>query len=192
MNVNGMQKNITQFSSGLGIRRRLLKIIPNIDVQENPELTDWAHIINRPDVNRGIMGLTAILTQPLIDRYNPNVDEETAKTSMYRTIGKIVAGTTVGCIVRSSVYYLLETFMDTRLNAPKWKRTLMPDVDIQASLNTSRKGWFKGYKNIISTGVGLTVMLFTNPLLDVPMTSFITEKLMKLKKTQSTKEGQVK
>ena len=49
---------------------------------------------------RIILGATALATQPLIDLKNKNVDEETRKTSVARTIAKIIAGTLVGVVVR--------------------------------------------------------------------------------------------
>jgi hypothetical protein len=138
------------------------------------------------------MGATALLTQPYIDAHNPNVDKETAMTSMCRTTGKVIAGTTVGCIVRSACYYLTNACTSENHNAPKWKKWLMPTEKMQRIMSSHNIDWFKSYKNILSTILGLTAMLATNVLLDVPLTSFISQKLINLRKSKQEKEGTVK
>lgn len=191
MNVNSIRNSITPACHGLGIKRRLFDMIPNMLVKDSPILNNFGNIINRPDVNRGIMGVTAILTQPFIDKHNPDVDKETAETSMCRTIGKIVAGTTVGCIVRSGVYYLMNACTSLDPNAAKWKKLLMPSGRMQRALAQHNMDWFKSYKNVLSTALGLGVMLITNPLLDVPLTSLITKALNNRRKAKQAEEGKV-
>lgn len=189
MNINGISKSITPAYHGLGIKRRIFDMIPNILIKDSPGLYSFGTIINRPDVNRGIMGVTALLTQPFIDKHNPDVDKETAETSMFRTTGKIVAGTAVGCVVRSCVYYLINAFTSTAENAPKWKTLLMPSERMQRYVSSHNIDWFKNYKNVLATALGLGVMLITNPLLDVPLTSFITKKLTNRRKSQQGQSG---
>lgn len=184
MNINGISKSITPMYQGAGIKRRLFEMIPNILVKDSPLLGEFGNFINRPDVNRGIMGLTAIVTQPFIDKHNPDVDKETAETSMCRTTGKIIAGTTVGCVVRAGVYYLINACTSLDPNAPKWKKWLMPSEQMQRKLLSHNNDWFKSYKNVLATALGLGIMLITNPLLDVPLTSFITKKLNNWRKSK--------
>lgn len=191
MNVNGIRNSITPACHGLGIKRRLFEMVPNMLVKDRPSLNNFGNFINRPDVNRAIMGATAILTQPFIDKHNPDVDKETAETSMCRTIGKIVAGTTVGCIVRSGVYYLMNACTSMDPNAPKWKKLLMPSERMQKVISKHNMDWFKSYKNVLSTALGLGVMLITNPLFDVPFTSWITKTLNNRRKAKQAEEGKV-
>ena len=190
MNINGISKSITPAYYGIGLKRRVFELIPNILVKDSPILNDFGNFINRPDVNRGIMGVTALLTQPFIDKHNPDVDKETAETSMCRTIGKIVAGTTVGCIVRSGVYYLMNACTSLDPNAPNWKKLLMPSQRMQRAISAHNIDWFKSYKNVLATALGLGIMLITNPLLDVPLTSLITKRLITWLKSKQGKEGE--
>lgn len=190
MNINGISKSITPACYGIGLKRRVFELIPNILIKDSPILNDFGNFINRPDVNRGIMGVTALLTQPFIDKHNPDVDKETAETSMCRTIGKIVAGTTVGCIVRSGVYYLMNACTSLDPNAPNWKKLLMPSTRMQRAISAHNIDWFKSYKNVLATALGLGIMLITNPLLDVPLTSLITKRLTTWRKSKQGKEGE--
>lgn len=175
--------------NGSGIKRRLFEMLPNILTKDSPNLNNFGNFINRPDVNRAIMGITAIVTQPFIDKHNPDVDKETAETSMCRTTGKIIAGTTVGCIVRAGVYYLINACTSLDPKAPKWKKWLMPSENMQRRAFNHNNDWFKSYKNVLATALGLGIMLITNPLLDVPLTSMITKKLNNRRKSkQNTPE----
>ena len=61
---------------------------------------NWAGKALHAPEQRIILGATALATQPFIDLNNKDVDEETRKISAARTIAKIIAGTTVGVIVR--------------------------------------------------------------------------------------------
>lgn len=189
MNVNGITKSIKPMYQGLGIKRRVFDMLPNMTVKDRPFLNNLGNFINRPDVNRFIMGATAIVTQPYIDKHNPNVDKETAETSMFRTIGKIVAGTTVGCIVRSSIYYLINACTSQQANAPKWKKWLMPTERMQRLLSAHNMDWFKSYKNVLSTSLGLAAMLVTNVACDVPLTSFISKNLINWNKSRHQEDG---
>lgn len=191
MNINGISKSITPVYHGLGIKRRLFEMLPNMLVKDSPALNNFGNIINRPDVNRGIMGVTALLTQPFIDKHNPDVDKETAETSMCRTTGKIIAGTTVGCIVRAGIYYLINACTSLDSNAAKWKKRLMPSEKMQRLVSAHNMDWFKSYKNVLATSLGLTAMLATNVLFDVPLTSLITKKLLSWRKSKHENEGKV-
>lgn len=189
MNVNGITNSIKPMYQGAGIKRRIFDMLPNMTVKDRPFLNNLGNFINRPDVNRFIMGATAIVTQPYIDKHNPNVDKETAETSMFRTIGKIVAGTTVGCIVRSSIYYLINACTSKQANAPKWKKWLMPTERMQRLLSAHNMDWFKSYKNVLSTSLGLAAMLVTNVACDVPLTSYISKKLIDWNKSRHQEDG---
>lgn len=190
MNINGISKSITPALHGFGIKRRLFEMIPNMLVKDSPFLNNFGNIINRPDVNRGILGVTALLTQPYIDKHNPGVDKETAETSMCRTIGKIIAGTAVGCIVRAGVYCLINSC--TKLNGnTSWQRLLLPSRRMQQIVAQHNQDWIKNYKNVLATALGLAAMLVTNVACDVPLTSFISKKLMDWRKSKPDKEGKV-
>lgn len=184
MNTSIVPKSVCQSITGMNVRRRLFDLIPNMTLKGGSKINNWGVILSRPDVNRAIMGATALLTQPYIDYHNHKVDNETATVSTCRTIGKIIAGTTVGCAVRSACYYLVDACTSTSPRAPRWKRFLMPNPKVERYIRTRNLDWFKNYKNTLATILGLSAMLFTNVLLDVPLTTFITNKLLKYTKNK--------
>lgn len=178
MNISGMSKFASKSIAGLDVRRRLFKLIPNMTINGEAFVNKIGTALSRPDVNRAVMGATAILTQPLIDYYNPKVDRDTAIVSTCRTVGKIIAGTLVGCGVRSLCYYGVHALTSLSKTAPAWRKTLLPPKAIIRYLSNKNNDWLKNYRSTLATIVGLGAMLFTNVLLDVPFTHMISKKLI--------------
>ena len=131
---------------------------------------------------RLILGVTALVTQPFIDAHNKSVDEGTRKVSVARTIGKIIAGTLTGFAIRKGCIKAIGAWSKkagdvdkagnliklNKLNTfftPKGKLANNPDA-------------FEQYKNALGTIVALVVMMFTNFLIDAPLTKFITNFLI--------------
>lgn len=182
MNISAVSK-ITHNAFTDGVMSRLYKLIPNFSPMnvDPKKYNHWETIISRPDVNRAIMGGTALLTQPVIDYCNPKVDKETASVAACRTIGKISAGTAVGVGVRYACCKLINEYTTNKPDAQARKRLLMPSEKVESLIRTKNVNWFKNYQNTLATTMGLGVMLFTNVLLDVPLTNFITSKLLSFK-----------
>ncbi len=178
MNISGMSKFASKSIAGLDVRRRLFKLIPNITINGEAFVNKIETALARPDVNRAVMGATAILTQPLIDYYNPKVDRDTAVVSTCRTMGKIIAGTMVGCGVRSACYYGIHALTSMSKTAPAWRSALLPPKSIMHYLANKNPDWLKNYRSTLAMIVGLGAMLFTNVLLDVPLTHKISRKLL--------------
>lgn len=178
MNIRSVSNLISGNPVSHGIRRRLFDMIPNMTIKKEDLVFKIGRVLSRPDVGRAVMGATAILTQPFIDYYNPKVDRDTAKVSTCRTIGKIIAGTTVGCLVRSMCYYGTQALTSLKPNAPAWRKSLLPPEIIVRYMNKHHPNWIKNYNSALATLIGLGAMLFTNVLVDVPFTNFITKKLM--------------
>lgn len=130
--------------------------------------------LSRPDVNRLIMGATAITTQPVIDYYNHRVDNETRTVSRNRTIAKIVAGTTVGILVRGFCYRIVDKMTKTQ-GTKKINQALLPKNWIEKFKNNPK--FLSNYKSTLSTGLALAIMVFTNFLIDAPLTVYFTNKL---------------
>lgn len=189
MNTSGVSKFMYRFSSGLNLRKRLFELIPNMTVKNSQRCSDIGVIISRPDVNRGIMGATALLTQPFIDYYNPKVDKETAGVSTCRTGAKIIAGTTVGMGVRNLCYNAIKAFTSTNPSSQPWRRWLMPSQKIERYISKRNVDWFKNYKNTLATTLGLAAMLVTNLALDVPLTNFLSKTFLKLRKNHIEKKN---
>lgn len=161
------------------IEQKLIDIIPEKTfTAEGNKLERYEKVdglISRPDVNRLIMGATAITTQPVIDYYNHRVDDETRVVSRNRTISKIVAGTTVGILVRGLCYRLVTKMTDIS-STKKYSRSLLPKGEWQEIFKRVPK-WLGNYKSALATGLALAVMLITNFALDAPLTVYFTNKL---------------
>ncbi len=162
VSVSSINNIISTASSGLkkpNVFKRLYNKLPNWEVTSDKLLT---HVENfgkkcTSAHQRGILGATALLTQPFIDARNKDVDEKTRKYSVARTIAKIIAGTLTGVAIR----YGCIKAMNWKPFLPSRWQSLTKDVQDQ-------------YKNAMGTIVSLVVMLFTNFLIDAPLTKFLT------------------
>lgn len=129
---------------------------------------------------RLIMGVTAIASQPFIDYYNSNVDERTRKYSTCRTIAKIVAGTTVGVVVRAI--------------AIKYSAKYIKHVDVsKIATDVLRNAKDRAIlQKTIGDILGIGACLITNFLLDVPLTKAGTNFLAKQFKIDDPKKERTK
>ncbi len=153
-------------------------------------VTGIGKYINSPE-QRFIQGATALATQPFIDLNNRSADEDTRAVSVARTIGKIVAGTVVGVGVRYATIFIAKRFSRYVLKeGPKYleeiKRkskydVLLPEFDCTKT-KIKKEDFINKYNNSIKT-IGTIfatgVMVFTNFLIDAPLTKVITKALTK-------------
>lgn len=122
--------------------------------------------------NRLILGVTALMSQPFIDFYNRDIDDETRKIAVCRTIAKIIAGTVTGFTVRKGTIALIKACSKAPApNIKKWQ-TLFTPKDV-TKVDTED---FKQYQNALGTFVSLGVMMFTNFMIDAPLTKYLTNK----------------
>ena len=150
--------------------------LPNKDIKNSAKYTKLGRMLASPHWNRLALGGAAIVSQPWFDYYNPDVDRDTAKVSFCRTLAKIPVCTTVGFIVRGSVYKLTEKFMH---GTPKEGSTLLtPESILKTTDKEVRNSKLKLHKNAFSTVAALGIMLFTNILLDAPLTTYFSNKLI--------------
>ena len=135
----------------------------------------FRNVTSNPMWNRGITGVTAVVTQPAIDYYNHRVDDETRTVSRNRTFSKIVAGTLVGMfVVRGPVYKLVEK-MTNPFGKTKFSKALLPKkltADMLKNVND-----IKNYRSALSMFIALLVMCYTNFKLDAPLTNYFTNRL---------------
>ena len=159
------------------IEQKVVDIFPNATFNDTPKkvenIAKVADRISRPMENRLIMGATAIVTQPAIDRYNHKVDEETRIVSRNRTVAKIIAGTTVGAIVRGSSYKIVEKMTDIN-NVGKHSKSLIPKAYLEEFKNVPKK--LGHYRSALATFVAILAMCVTNFAIDAPLTVYLTNK----------------
>ena len=156
---------------------KIVSVAPKMTVSNEKLLKGISWIgekVSSPQ-NRLILGITALMFQPFIDLSNKNVDEDTRKISAVRTVAKIIAGTLTGVAIRSGCIHAIDAFTkraDEITPNMKFKnlRTLfMPDVVLK-NLNQ--------YKKPLGTIMSLGIMVFTNFLVDAPLTKFLTNKFI--------------
>lgn len=127
------------------------------------------------DKQRIALGVTALMTQPLIDAHNKKVSEDTRKVSVAKTIAKIIAGTLTGFFIRWGCIKGIKNLSQIPAhNVPKWKTLFTPD-----GIKDNTTEAFQQYRNAMGTVIALIVMLFTNFLIDAPLTKFMTNAFIK-------------
>lgn len=131
--------------------------------------------ISSPE-NRFILGATALMSQPFIDLHNRKIDEDTRKVSAARTVAKIIAGTLTGVLIRSACIRSVNAFT-------KLPHEIKPNMNFKAVRNlfTPSEGVCKNldkYKDAMGTILATVVMMFTNFLIDAPLTKFLTNKFI--------------
>lgn len=148
---------------------------------------------------RLVSGVTAIFTQPFFDWNNKHTDKDTRTTSTARTVAKIGVGTLTGVAIRElciwgtkyftqneNIYndekakFLAKHKNDGKLfrempdfKAKKLTQCLLPE---SAKLTATAKD-IRRYRGAMGTFAALFVMLFTNFLVDAPLTMKLTNVL---------------
>ncbi len=140
--------------------------------------------------NRVVLGVTALAIQPAIDLNNKKVDEDTRKISAARTTAKIIAGTVVGYPIRLGCIKLIDKFTDIKTAEKGWNRALIPNnrnfEEVKSNLE-----FLSRHKKALGTFLALGVMVFTNFILDVPITKFLTNVFNKhLQRTDEKKSAE--
>ena len=162
------------------IAQRLFDLIPNKNIpktQLRRGLNKAGDILSRPMQNRAIMGLTAIVSQPLIDSHNKRVDKDTARASRNRTIGKIIAGTVVGCLVRGGIYNLVTKTTKLASEAKTPINHLLTPTAVEGLSGKKLINAMRNYRSALSTILAMFAMLITNVAIDMPLTTKISNYL---------------
>lgn len=172
------------------IGQKLLDMSPTRTSKEgNDSVKRWNKTnnwVSHPMWNRGIMGATALLTQPTIDYYNHRVDDETRTVSRNRTIAKIIAGTLVGMfVVRGPVHKVVQKMTDLT-GKKKYSRWLLPKKYIEKLKND--EGALENYRSTLAMLMALIAMCYTNFKLDAPLTTILTNLFNKKSKQEKELE----
>lgn len=163
-----------------------LDLIPSATVSNEKILKGIEYIGKNfsSDKQRLVLGVTALATQPFIDAHNKNVDEDTRKVSVARTVAKIIAGTATGFLIRYGCIKSIKAFSHIpKPGMPKYKSFLTPK-----GITDNTTEAFQQYRNALGTIIALGVMVFTNFLIDAPLTKFLTNYFMS--KKEKTNEVQ--
>ena len=170
------------------LKQKALNAMPEATLDINSKtlnkMKKYDESLSHPAKNRLIMGVTALTTQPVIDFYNHKVDEDTRVVSRNRTIAKILAGTSVGIVVRGSCYSLVEKMTDIK-GKGRFSKALMPTKHLKELLKEPKL--LKNYRSALSTGIAILAMCFTNFAIDAPLTVFLTNHF-KARRAEKLKE----
>lgn len=182
-----IQSSSPSFQGGISgtlrsAKQRAMNAVPNMELSGNTNWINKAGEKISSAEQRLILGASALMSQPFIDAHNRNVDEKTRKVSVARTIAKIIAGTATGFAIRKGCIKAIKAMSQPKLpNTPKWKTFFTPK-DITKT-NTDA---FMQYRNAMGTVVALVVMMFTNFLIDAPLTKFLTNKLISKQESKAS------
>ncbi len=124
--------------------------------------------------NRLIIGMTALLTQPVIDLYNKDVDEKTRKISCARTIAKIISGTAIGVGLRYGCIKLAKNYS----KLPKESASKMQKLFTPSEAKTKDHAYMQ-YQNTMGALLSVVGLVFANFLIDAPLTTVLTNSFMK-------------
>lgn len=155
---------------------KFFEALPEKNIKNPAKFNKAGQMLASPHWNRLALGVAAISTQPMIDYHNPNVDRDTAIASSCRTLVKIPICTSVGFIVRGGVYKLVERF--AHINSKEGSTLLTPKAILKETNTEVQKNALKLHKNALSTVTALGIMLFTNILIDAPLTTKSSNKLI--------------
>lgn len=162
------------------------KKLPNTDVKNSVNYNKLGHALASPHWNRLVLGAAAITTQPAIDYFNPRVDKDTASTSALRTLAKIIVCTSVGFAVRGGCSYLVNKYITA--DAKGKMKSLIPAEILKETNSIKKENMLKLHKNTMSTLSALSVMVFTNFLLDAPGATWLANKFIGTYKSSQNKK----
>lgn len=159
------------------VQQSLLNMLPNAEYSGPKSIKNIKKIgenISSAE-QRLILGASALMSQPFIDANNKNVDEETRKVSVCRTIAKIIAGTATGFLIRKGCINAIKAFSKAPgKGIPKYKTIFTPK-----NIKDINSDSYMQYRNAMGTVVALVVMMITNFVIDAPLTKFLTNLLVK-------------
>ena len=156
--------------------------------------------INSPE-QRAVQGFVALSIQPMIDYKNKKADNDTRAISVARTIGKIIAGTTAGVLIRYGAIKLAKNFSKyiitengkyiTEIKRKTAKDILLPKFSPDFYNNLIKEDFLQKHDNAIKaigTGIACITMAFTNFFIDAPLTKKIAIKLKPIIKNYIEKQ----
>lgn len=158
-------------------------------------------------MQRLVSGVTALITQPFFDLHNKTTDEKTRKTSCARTLGKIIAGTATGVVIRELCIKATENFTKNRATEEELARKAKlkgkiytPKIEFKPieqcllskeALNANFRK-IKKYRNAFGTFAAVGIMVFTNFLIDAPLTTYLTNKFNNMFGVKDSKKSGIK
>jgi len=156
------------------------------------DTADWIGRNLSSPHQRFLQGVTGLAIQPVIEYKNKSVDDDTRAVATSRMIGKIFSGALVGIIVRATCIWAMGRVAKTpnvdefarlaKEGGKKAKGLLAPSVETVKKLideqGKSLPNIYDDYRKGMGTFIGTLVGMYTNFAVDVPITEYMTEKLI--------------
>lgn len=187
MSLNGIKSYIKSSflyraanSGSEKVQQAFYDCIPNFTISSEKwqNRVKWVgREISSPE-NRLILGVSALMSQPFIDASNKNVDEQTRRVSVCRTVAKIIAGTSTGVLIRYGCIGAINKWskLPSSLNKAGQKvqlnklNTFFSPSNALSDVSEA----MKQYRKTLGTILSLFVMSITNFVIDAPLTRFLT------------------
>jgi len=185
--ISSIQNSTTNLNFKSSFYDKFFKNLPNKEIKDVAKFNKLGQALASPHWNRVALGVAAMTFQPCIDYFNPKVDRDTAESSALRTVAKITVCTSVGFIIRGLSYKLVNKFANG--SAKEGSTLLTPKEILEESNKLIRDNKVKLHKNTLSTLVALAVMVFTNFLIDAPLTTFFANKLISKHNSKKAKKS---
>jgi len=129
------------------------------------------------------LGVAGMVIQPAIDMRNKSVDPETRKISANRSLAKAFVGMATGIIVRGGCMKAVEVGLKNDKMVEKLAKLTAENSTKEAMAKSKdfikNGGGARQYASVIGTIAALGIMMFTNFLVDAPVTNWLTNKLNK-------------
>lgn len=133
--------------------------------------------------SRVIIGASMLACQPFIDLYNKDVDEKTRIISCAKTIAKNVVGIVTGFSIRAGFIKFAQNYsqISTKIGDKEVKnaRKIFTPSIVQNIPNVDKTHAYRQYQSTMGTLLAVAGMVFTNFLVDAPLTILLTNALMK-------------
>lgn len=146
LKINNISHTSPNFK-GISIGPKTAKVLDKVGALKSPG-------------QRLAFGIAALTLHPIMDKLNPWVDDETKNTSAIRSAAKAVASTTTGVMIREICIVGTNALLGNKKLA-----SYLPEFMTKDKNHTSA---------VVGTLAGLGIMIFTNFLIDVPLTDKLT------------------
>lgn len=164
LNVNKINNSAVQNFKGVNAQKILTKAA---------NINSWQQ--------RLALGASAMAIQPMIDMRNKNIEPETRQTSAKRSFAKALVGMSTGIVVRGGCMKAVEVCLSKDKFVHSLAKITSEDKTKEAILKAEdfikNQGGAKKYASVIGTITAIGVMLFTNFMVDAPITNMLTKKI---------------
>lgn len=191
-NSISMQGRAGDYLKKLGRKaeQKIIGAIPSYTTKDsekiNRDKNKMVSRISEPAMNRLITGIFAIILQPSLDALNSRVDDDTRDVSIKRTFSKALVGMLSGILFRGLISHNIHRFTNPE-SKNRLGKILLPKQYLEEIKKNPQ--YLSNHRNTMSTILALCLMSVTNLVVDAPLTTKLTNKMLSKKiKNKNAKE----